>query len=130
MLDKHMLISGTRADADCTVVNGVTEPGMRNLWVAVLYGIPLVSERAVLHSLGPVVQYQRAIGTARQIWVSPAFRAVRPAIFKLTEQAVADRRGKWKLITGDFTKFRVARRKRHTNARALVTKRQLKEHGT
>ena len=110
LLEKHMLQSDTRSTADCIVVDDVTQPGMRNLWAAVLFGIPLMSKRVVVDSVGPVIQYQKAITTARHIWVSPAFRAMRPAIFNLIEQA-GDREGsKWVLIRGisRSTKWRVA----------------------
>ena len=128
LLEKQMLQSDTRSTADCIVVDDVTQPGMRNLWVAVLFGIPLLSKRVVMDSVGPMIQYQKAINTARHIWVSPAFRAMRPAVFKLVEEA-GDRDGsKWAIIRGDFTKYQVARRKKGSNARALVTKKQYKEH--
>ena len=116
LLEKQMLQSDTRSAADCIVVDDVTQPGMRNLWVAVLLGIPMLSKRIVMDSVGPMVQYQKAIDTTRHIWVSPEFRAMRPAVFQLLEEA-SDRDGsKWAIIRGDFTKYQVARRKKGNNA--------------
>ena len=128
LLEKQMLQSDTRSTADCIVVDDVTQPGMRNLWAAVLFGIPMLSKRVVMDSVGPMIQYQKAINTTRHIWVSPELRAMRPAVFKVLEKA-GDRDGsKWAIIRGNFTKYQVAHRKKGNSARALVTKKQYKEH--
>ena len=120
-----------RLGADALVVENPGQPGMRNLWSAVLTGAPLMTKSVVETLAGPIVQYHAALAITRTIWISLKFRRARPVIADLilqTSKQLAN--SKWKFIESDDTAAFIPGRsksKAKQQFMALVTKAEAKD---
>jgi hypothetical protein len=113
------------------VVSDTANPGMRNLWVAVLTGVTLLSP-ATIHTLrGALVQYDAALLVQRTVWISLKFQQDRPAVTTCICESVEKHTGnKWRILRSDDAQaFKLARAK--TNAKsqvmALVTDKEFED---
>ena len=128
LAQRGMVRVQSRVKADMLIVQNPSDPGARNLWCAVLKGVPLISPEVATKLAGAMVQYKPALATRRQLWMSLDFRRQRPAILALVEACANEfENSKWRFLPGDTEDdFKNALRKTRgkTEVVALVTKKE------
>ena len=87
----------SRLSAEAIVVYDVTKPGGRNLWVAVLLGLPIVGLQCLTSASGPAITYESAVSRKFNVCMTPGFRQQFPALSAIIKCVVAKPHARWKL---------------------------------
>jgi hypothetical protein len=89
----------SRLSAEAIVVFDVAKPGDRNLWFAVLLGLPIVGVRCLTGASGPVIKYESAISRNFNVCMTAGFRQCFPKLSAIIKSVVVKPHARWKLAS-------------------------------
>ncbi len=89
----------SRLSAEAIVVYDVAKPGGRNLWVAVLLGLPIVGVRCLTSTSGPAITYESAVSRKFNVCMTAGFRQQFPGLSTIIKSVVAKPHARWTLAS-------------------------------
>lgn len=90
---------GSRLSADVLVVQDIAKPGTRNLWIAVLLGLPIVSCVYIMRQTGPAIVYQAAIARALNVCMTTEFRRSFPMLSHIIDHVLTKPQRRWRRLS-------------------------------
>ena len=92
-------VVSSRLAAEAIVVYDIAKPGGRNLWVAVLLGLPIVGVRCLTGASGPAITYASAIRCKFNVCMTAGFRQRFPELSTIITRVVAKPHAQWTLAS-------------------------------
>jgi hypothetical protein len=93
-------VAASRLSCDVLVVRDIANPGVRTLWVAILFGCPIVSCQTIINQgRGPVIVFQPASARRLAVYISDEFERTSPVLAKLLQAALAKPQSVWRLLS-------------------------------
>ena len=86
-----------RLSSDAIVVADVAKPGLRNHWVAILLGIPIVGVGCLTGRRYPAITYAAAVSRKFNVCITPGFRQRFHVLSTIITRAVEKPHARWKL---------------------------------
>lgn len=84
--------------AEAIVVYDIAKPGSRNLWVAVLLGLPIVGLRCLTGASGPAITYASAVSKKFKVCMTAGFRQRFPVLSVIIERVSAKPHARWTIV--------------------------------
>ena len=113
-------------DVDAFIVRDIAQPSMLKKWCALFNEACIVSPAyfASGGASGPCIAYKSPLPIATDAWVSPRFKTLHPALYRVLVHAVGKPASKWK-IEADATAWAARAAKKavvkNTRCLALIT---------